>query len=72
MNGRLECLVSPSSATSCLPPSSSPVLSLAELPQTHSDLVKFASHDSAYDSVSEVLIQMHKACIMASTSARGT
>lgn len=65
MNGTPKCLVSPASATSCLRASSSLRHSSAGLPRTHSDLVKFASHDPAYDSVSDVLGQMYKAGINA-------
>ncbi|KAK0631939.1 hypothetical protein B0T14DRAFT_559678 [Immersiella caudata] len=70
MNGPYRCLVTPSSAMSCLPPG----LRLghsAELPRTHSELVKFASHDPEYDKVCDVLRRMTKA-ILSLRIARGT
>lgn len=54
MNGKPRCLVSRTSAISCLPASASPGHSVA-IHRTHSDLVKFASHDSEYVKVAYVL-----------------
>ena len=67
MNGPRRCLVSPDSATSCLPPDNSLGHS-AELPRTHSELVKFALHDPEYEKISDVLCQMHQACFEASSN----
>ncbi|KAJ5381895.1 uncharacterized protein N7496_004323 [Penicillium cataractarum] len=50
MTGPRECLVSRSSATCCLPPDA-PRNRAIPIPRTHSDLVKFARHDSDYDNV---------------------
>ena len=72
MNGPFACLVSQSSATSCLPFGDAPGHSSVALPRTHSDLVKFASLDPTYDLVSDVLGQMYQACIKTSTNAGGT
>ncbi|KAK3353279.1 hypothetical protein B0T25DRAFT_207363 [Lasiosphaeria hispida] len=69
MNGPYRCLVTQNSATCCLPPG----LRLghsAELPRTHSELVKFASHDPEYDKVSDVLCLMYQGRIIASSTAR--
>jgi hypothetical protein len=44
----------------------------AELPRTHSELVKFAFHDREHDKVSDVLCLMHQGCNIASSTARGT
>ncbi|KAK2589788.1 hypothetical protein QQS21_012532 [Conoideocrella luteorostrata] len=54
MEGPLQCLVSVSSATSCLPQNASDRNKIA-MRKTHSDLVKFARHDPAYDDVSDIL-----------------
>jgi len=60
MNGPHRCLVAYSSATSCLPPSIRSSHSV-ELPRTHSELVKFASHDPEYERVIDVLCRMDTA-----------
>ncbi|KAK3371759.1 hypothetical protein B0T24DRAFT_579192, partial [Lasiosphaeria ovina] len=60
MNGPPGCLVTYSSATSCLPPGIRSNHSV-ELPRTHSELVKFASHDHEYEMVSDVLCRMNTA-----------
>ncbi len=54
MAGPLRCLVTRSSATSCLPVGASSDHAVA-IDRTHSDLVKFASHDSEYDKLIHVL-----------------
>src|SRR6266566_7404636 len=59
MGGPLRCLVRKPSATSCLPPDTSPNHSIA-ISRTHSDLVKFAHHDSEYDKVAYILRQIHE------------
>lgn len=59
MQGPARCLVSPASATSCLPPEASLHHSVA-IARTHSELVKFAYHDSDYDNVASILDQMHQ------------
>ncbi|KAK3364037.1 hypothetical protein B0T25DRAFT_443738, partial [Lasiosphaeria hispida] len=64
INGPTRCLVSLASATSCLPPSLSSGHS-AELPRTHSELVKFSFRDPEYDKVSDVLRRMHQGLIIA-------
>lgn len=71
MNGPHQCLVTRSSATSCLPPGIRLGRS-AELPRTHSELVKFASHDPENDKVSYVLRLMQRGGFAASKSAGGT
>ncbi|KAM3550107.1 hypothetical protein ARSEF4850_008509 [Beauveria asiatica] len=58
MTGPLQCLVSHSSATSCLPPEIARDHSVA-IDRTHSDLVKFATHDSEYNKVAAILRQIH-------------
>lgn len=70
MNGPHRCLVAPFSATSCLPPNIRSRYS-AELPRTHSELVKFALYDPEYDKLGDVLCQMHLRCIKASSTAKG-
>ncbi|KAI9150446.1 WD40 repeat-like protein [Paramyrothecium foliicola] len=57
MVGPLECLVSQTSATSCLPQSASLDHAIA-IDRSHSGLVKFAYHDSEYDKVVHVLEQL--------------
>jgi hypothetical protein len=71
MNGIPRCLVTPTSATSCLPLG---VLSdySAGVDRTHSELVKFAFHDSEYDKVSYILSRMYQNCIKASNTTGGT
>jgi hypothetical protein len=59
MGGIPRCLVTTTSATSCLPSGVS-LDHLIAIDRTHSDLVKFASHDDEYDKVSYVLSQMHR------------
>jgi len=49
MTGQLEYLVSKPSATSCLP--SLAAKNAIPVPQSHSDLVKFARHDAKYGKV---------------------
>ncbi|KAH8755743.1 hypothetical protein F5883DRAFT_370600, partial [Diaporthe sp. PMI_573] len=49
MCGPYRCLVTPASATSCLPTGVSG--GSAAIDRTYSDLVKFASHDAEYDKV---------------------
>ncbi|KAK0731303.1 hypothetical protein B0H67DRAFT_639713 [Lasiosphaeris hirsuta] len=71
MNGPRRCLVTPNSATSCLPPSLRLGHSV-ELPRTHSELVKFTSYDPEYDKVSDILCLMHQGCIIASSTARAS
>ncbi|KAI0384460.1 hypothetical protein F5Y04DRAFT_248400 [Hypomontagnella monticulosa] len=58
MSGPPRCLVTAASATSCLP---GEVLmdQSAPIARTHSDLVKFAHHDSEYNKVAPVIIQMY-------------
>jgi len=70
MKGTPRCLVTTASATSCLLPGSSSDHS-AELPRTHSELVKFAAHDSDYDKVSYVLSRMYQSCTGASSTGQG-
>lgn len=60
MNGPHRCLVTYSSATSCLPSGIRSNHSV-ELPRTHSELVKFAFHDPEYGRVSDVLCRMNTA-----------
>ena len=57
MTGPPQCLVSTASATSCLPSTATPDRSIA-IARTHSDLVKFASHDNEYDKVVFALEQI--------------
>ncbi len=71
MNGSPRCLVTPSSATDCLPAGIRSGHS-AELPRTHSELVQFASHDPEYEKVSDVLCRMRQDYIKASSITRGT
>jgi hypothetical protein len=59
MNGPLRSLVSKPSATSCLPAGASPDRSIA-ICRTHSDLAKFAYHDSKYEKVVNALRQMQQ------------
>jgi hypothetical protein len=59
MSGIPRCLVTPTSATSCLPSGVLLDHSIA-IDRIHSDLVKFALHDDEYDKVSYVLSQMHR------------
>ncbi|KAK3347271.1 putative kinesin [Lasiosphaeria hispida] len=61
MVGSSRRLVTRSSATSCLPKGGSSDHAVA-INRTHSDLVKFASHDSDYDGVSHVLSKIHHRC----------
>lgn len=70
MNGIPRCLVSPASATSCLP-SSVVLYRSAPIPRTHSELVKFAAHDQIYGTVSDVLRRMCHSCIKASSTTKG-
>ncbi|GAB1311953.1 P-loop containing nucleoside triphosphate hydrolase protein [Madurella fahalii] len=61
MIGPRRCLVTRKSATSCLPGAVSPNHAVA-INRTHSDLVKFASHDSDYDAVTHVLGEIQRRC----------
>ena len=61
-------IVSPASAISCLPPSLSSGHS-AELPRTHSKLVKFSFRDPEHDKVSNVLRGVHQGRMDASSTA---
>jgi hypothetical protein len=70
MNGPHRCLVTPSSATSCLPPGIRSSRS-AELPRTHSELVKFSCHDPEYDKVSDILCRMYQGRIITPSTTRG-
>ncbi len=70
MNGALRCLVTVTSATSCLPSSASSYHSAA-LHRTHSELVKFASHDNEYDKVSHVLSRICQRCTKATSTPGG-
>jgi len=73
MTGPLRCLVTPSSATSCLLfGNGNPSSRSAALPRTHSELVKFALHDSEYETVRDVLYQMYQRCIEGTSSAGDT
>ncbi|KAK4444368.1 hypothetical protein QBC34DRAFT_185339 [Podospora aff. communis PSN243] len=58
MIGPLRCLVTRESATSCLP---SPSHAVA-IARTHSDLVKFGSHDSDYDGIAHLLGEIQQKC----------
>jgi len=71
MIGSPRCLVTRSSATSCLPKGVSSDHAVA-INRTHSDLVKFASHDSDYDGVSHVLGGIHRRCGAISSRPDGT
>ena len=54
MTGPLKCLVTEASATSCLPETSRSTY-VFYMDRSHSDLVKFSSHDTAYDTVIRAL-----------------
>lgn len=71
MNGPNRCLVTPKSAVSCLPYDKRSDHS-AELPRTHSELVKFAFGDPEYDKVSDVLRRMEQDSLISSRIAGGT
>src|ERR1700722_19557097 len=58
MNGPSRCLVTRTSATSCLPQSVSSDYSVA-INRTHSDLVKFSRHDAEYRKVHYILHRIH-------------
>ncbi|KIM98677.1 hypothetical protein OIDMADRAFT_31451 [Oidiodendron maius Zn] len=58
MSGPSRCLVTRTSATSCLPQGVSSDHSVA-INRTHSDLVKFSRHDSEYRKVHYILHHIH-------------
>ncbi|KAK2609803.1 hypothetical protein N8I77_003283 [Diaporthe amygdali] len=59
MSGPRRCLVSEPSATSCLPGDILSTNSIS-IRRTHSDLVKFSSHDAEYERVAYVLERIQK------------
>lgn len=62
MTGPPRCLVSTTSATSCLPEETRSDRSKA-MARTHSELVKFAVQDDDYNSVTYILDQLYKKCL---------
>lgn len=58
MNGPLRCLVTRTSATSCLSHDASSDHSVA-INRTHSDLVKFSRYDAEYDRVRYIILSIH-------------
>lgn len=70
MTGPPRCLVTELSATSCLPSGFSPDRSIA-MDRAHSELVKFAFHDSDLDDVGRILNRIYQRCLAISKNTVG-